>query len=197
MDLNLGGMDLNLMFKRIMRAALLDREFYKEAEADTSLNQEALIIVVIVSVASAIGSFIVGLFAGRPGAAFLALIVNAAIGVGNYYLWAYVTHYIGTNLFDGDADPGELLRVLGYASGPRLLGLLIFIPCIGPVIALAGAIWSLVTGFYGVREALDLETLETLITVFLGWLAVLLITSLVNRIFGFGNARQALQSLRF
>jgi hypothetical protein len=189
-------MDLNLIFKRVMRAALLDEQFYKEVEADPSLNQEALMIVVAVSVISGIGSFFSGLVAGRPGAAFLALIVTSAIGVGNYYVWAYVTHFIGTNLFDGDADPGELLRVLGYASAPLLLGLLGFIPCIGWLIALAGAIWALVAGFYGVREALDLDTVETLITVFLGWLAVLIISGIVNRIFGFAGARQAISSFR-
>lgn len=189
-------MDLNLMFKRIMRAALLDKEFYKEVEADTSLNQEALMIVVAVSVIAGIGSFFAVLIAGTPLKAFLALIVNSAIGVANYYIWAYVTHYIGTNLFSGDADPGELLRVLGYASAPRLLGLLGFIPCIGWLFALGGAIWALVAAFYGVREALDLDTTETLITVFLGWLVVLIINSIVNRIFGFAGARDALNALR-
>ncbi len=187
---------MELLFKRIMRAALLDREFYKEVEADPSLNQEALLIVVAVSVISGIGSFIAGLIAGQPGAAFLSLFVTSAIGIANYYIWAYVTHFIGTNLFDGDADPGELLRVLGYASAPRLLGLLGFIPCIGWLIALVGAIWALVAGFYGVREALDLDTTETLITVGLGWLAVVIITSVVNRIFGFSGAREALRSFR-
>ena len=189
-------MDLNLIFKRIMRAALLDKEFYKEVEADTSLNQEALMIVVAVSVISGVGSFFAGLIAGKPGAAFLALIVTSAIGVGNYYVWSYVTHYIGTNLFAGDADPGELLRVLGYASAPQLLGLLAFIPCIGWLIALAGAIWALVAGFVGVREALDLDTTETLITVFLGWLAVIIITSIVNRIFGIAGLGQAMSAFR-
>lgn len=187
---------MELLFKRIMRAALLDREFYKEVEADSSLNQEALMIVVAVSVISGIGSFFAGLIAGKPGAAFLALFVNSAIGIANYYVWAYVTHFIGTNLFDGDADPGELLRVLGYASAPRLLGLLGFIPCIGWLIAIAGAIWALVAGFYGVREALDLDTTETLITVGLGWLAVVIISSVVNRIFGFAGAREALNAFR-
>jgi len=189
-------MDLNLLFKRVMRAALLDEEFYKEAEADTTLNQEALMIVIAVSIISGIGAFFAGLIAGRPGAAFLALIVNSGIGVANYYVWAYVTHFIGTNMFDGDADPGELLRVLGYASAPRLLGLLGFIPCIGWLIAFAGAIWALVAGFYGVREALDLDTTETLITVFLGWLAVVIITAIVNSIFGFAGLRQSLGSFR-
>jgi hypothetical protein len=185
-------MDLNLIIKRVMRAALLDKEFYKEVEADPSLNQEALMIVVVISVASGIGSFFAGLIAGKPIAAFFALIVTSAIGVANYYIWAYLTHYIGTNLFDGDADVGELLRVLGYASAPLLLGLLGFIPCIGGLIALVGAIWALVAGFFGVREALDLDTTETLITVFLGWLAFMFISWIINRLFGFASLRQTL-----
>jgi hypothetical protein len=175
---------MNVLFNRIMRAAMLDKDFYKEVESDTSLTQEALMIVVAVSVISGIGSFLGLLFVGKPGAAFLALIVNSALGVANYYIWSYVTHFIGTNMFAGDATPDELLRVLGYASAPRLLGVLGFIPCIGWLAALVGAIWALVAGFYGVREALDLDTTETLITVFLGWLAVLIISLLVNSVFG-------------
>jgi hypothetical protein len=176
------------MMKRIMRAIMLDREFYKEAEADTSLNQEALTIVIIVSVIAAIGTFVSSLMAQNFGRAILAFVVSAGIGVANYYIWSYVTHFIGTNMFKGDADPGELLRVLGYASAPRLLGLLGFIPCIGWLVSLAGGIWALVAGFIGVQEALDLDTTETLVTVVLGWLAILIITAVVTSIFGLGAA---------
>jgi len=122
---------MNETIKRIMRAIMLDREFYKEAEADTSLNQEALLIVIAVSVIGGIGSFLSSLIAENFVRAIIALLVTSGLGVANYYIWAYVTHFIGTNMFKGDADPGELLRVLGYASAPRLLALLGFIPCIG------------------------------------------------------------------
>ena len=179
---------MDTMFKRIMRAAMLDREFFKEAEADTSLNQEALTIVIIVSVIGGIGSFISSLMAENFGRAILALLVTSGLGVANYYIWAYVTHFIGTNMFKGDADPGELLRVLGYASGPRLLALLGFIPCIGWLISFAGGIWALVAAFFGVREALDLDTTETLVTVVLGWLAILIITAIVTSVVGIGTA---------
>jgi hypothetical protein len=177
---------MDKLFNRVMRAALLDKEFFKEAEADTSLNQEALLVVILVSVAGGIGAFINGLMNQGFGAALLGLIVASVIGVVNYYIWAYVTHFIGTNLFKGEADPGELLRVLGYASGPRLLSVLGFIPCIGGLISLAGGIWALVAGFFGVREALDLDTTETLVTVVLGWLVILIISAIISGIFGVG-----------
>ena len=179
---------MNQMIKRITRAIMLDREFYKEAEADTSLNQEALTIVIIVSVIGGIGAFISSLMAQSFGRAIVALLVTSGLGVANYYIWAYVTHFIGTNMFKGDADPGELLRVLGYASAPRLLALLGFIPCVGWLISLAGGIWALVAGFFGVQEALDLDTTETLVTVVLGWLAILIITAIVTSLIGVGSA---------
>mgnify|MGYP006305623801 CR=1 FL=1 len=160
---------MGTMINRVIRAATLDVEFFKEAEANTSLTQEALVVVILVSVAGSIGSFIGGIISGGFGSALLALIVALITGVVTYYIWAYVTYFLGTQLFDAAADPGALLRVLGYASGPRVLSILSFIPCIGWLAALAGGIWALIAGFIGVREALDLDTTKTLITVVIGW----------------------------
>jgi hypothetical protein len=177
---------MDTMFNRILRAAQLDREFYKEAEADTSLNQEALTIVIIVSVIAGLGTFISALTSKSFGAAVLGLVVTTIIGVANYYIWAYVTHFIGTNLFQGEAEPGELLRVLGYASGPRMLSFFGFIPCLGAILSFAGAIWALVAGFFGVQEALDLDTTETLVTVVLGWLVIFIISAVITGVLGIG-----------
>jgi len=174
------------MINRVIRAAMLDNEFFKTAEADTSLTQEALIVVILVSLAGSIGSFIGGLISGSIGSAFVALIVALITGVATYYIWAYVTYFVGTKLFNATADAGELLRVLGYASGPRALSILSFIPCVGWLVALAGGIWSLVAGFIGVREALDLDTTKTLITVVIGWVIVLIITAVITAVLGVG-----------
>ncbi|MBN1887496.1 MAG: YIP1 family protein, partial [Thermoflexales bacterium] len=150
-------MDFNAMLNRVIRAVKLEAAFYNEAEADTSLNQEALMVVVIVSVLSAIGSFLANLITGNMTAAIFGLIWGVIWGVVGYYLWAYLTHFIGTKLFGGTADVGELLRTLGYASAPQALGVLAFIPCVGALPALAGAIWALVAGVVAVREALDFD----------------------------------------
>jgi hypothetical protein len=177
---------MNILVNRVMRAALLDKEFYKEVEVDTSLNQEALMVVIIVSIAGGIGSFFGKLFGGEIGVAIQALIISAVVGVANYYIWAYVTHFIGTNMFKGEAEPDELLRVLGYASGPRILSLLFFIPCLGGILNFGGSIWALVAGFFGVQEALDLDTTETLVTVVLGWVAIFIINAILTNLLGFG-----------
>ncbi len=181
-------MDFTAMFNRMIRAAKLDVPFYNEVEADTSLNQEALMVVILVSIAAGIGSFLQGLFAGRIGDAIIGLVLGVVAGVVGYYIWAYITYFVGTNLFKGTANVGELLRTLGYASSPKLLGILVFIPCVGPLAALAGAIWSLVAGVVAVREALDFDTGKAIITVIIGWVIILLISLAIALVLGVGAA---------
>jgi hypothetical protein len=51
---------------------------------------------------------------------------------------------------------------------------------------LIGAIWALVAGFIAVREALDLDTGKTLITVLIGWAIIFAITVLIGAVLGVG-----------
>ena len=181
-------MDFAVMINRLVRAARLDVDFYEEVEADTSLTQEALIVVVLVSIAGGIGSFLAGIFSGSIRSALLGLILSVVLGVISYYIWAYVTYFVGTELFEGTADVGELLRTLGYASGPRVLSILTFIPCLGPLAGLVGAIWALVAGVVAVRQALDFDTTKAILTVVIGWLAVFIVAILVSVVLGAGAA---------
>lgn len=180
-------MDFNAMLNRVLRAARLDVALYNEVEADTRLNQEALIVVIIVSALSGIGSFLGALFtetsilSGILGLAWVII-----WGIIGYYIWAYLTWWLGTNLFKGTAEPGELLRTLGYASGPRALGVLSFIPCVGPLLALVGAVWALVCGVVAVREALDLDTGNAIVTVVVGWIVIMVVGFLVAAVLGVG-----------
>ncbi len=176
-------MDFNAMINRVVRAAMLDVALYEDVEKDARLTQEALIVVIIVSVASGLGAFLAGL-GTSIGAAIGGLIFGVIIGVLGYYIWAYVTYWVGTSVFKGTADVGELLRTLGYASGPRVLGILAFIPCVGELAGLIGGIWALVTGVVAVRQALDFDTGKAILTVIIGWVIVLVISILLGGALG-------------
>jgi hypothetical protein len=170
-------MDFNTMLSRAIRAAKLDVSLYQEVEHDTSLNQEALMVVIITSVLAGIGALIGGIFTGF-GAAIIAVVFTVFWGIAGYYIWAYLTWFIGTRLFKGTAEPGELLRALGYATAPRALGVFSFIPCVGAIISMLAGIWSLVAGVVAVREALNFDTGNAIITVVIGW-AVVFVVGLV------------------
>ncbi len=68
----------------------------------------------------------------------------------------------------------------------RALGVLAVIPCVGGIAALIGAIWSLVTGVFAVREALDTTTGNAVITVLIGWAVLFIVSLVVGGILGAG-----------
>jgi hypothetical protein len=55
------------------------------------------------------------------------------------------------------------------------------------LVSLVGGIWALVAGFIGSREALDLDTTKTLITVAIGWVIVTVIGIVILSILGVGG----------
>ena len=184
-------MDFNLMFGRALRAARLDVTLYNEVEADASLNREALYVVIIVSVLSGIGSFLSLLFSGSIIGALLSLIVGIAFGILAYYLFCYVAHWVGTSMFKGQGDVGEVLRTVGYASGVRAIGLLAFIPCIGWIIGLAGLVWWIAASVIALREALDIDTGNAIVTAVIGGVIVVVIYGAIAAmmaLLGFGAA---------
>jgi hypothetical protein len=176
------------LFGRMKRAVMLDASLYEEVEHDSSLNQEALMIVVAAAIASGIGALIGGLIGGQGGKALLSALVTVVVAVVNYYVWSYVTLWVGTNLFEGTADAGEMLRTLGYAHTPQLIGLLSFIPCVGWVLALAGMVLSLIAAVIAIRQALDFDTGKAVITAIIGWVVIVIINVIIGMVMGVGAA---------
>lgn len=159
---------------KMIRAAMLDASVYEELERDTNATNQAFLVVFVVSFISALGSAIANI--ARPGQAITLLIGATVAAIIGWVIWSFVTYWVGTSLFGGTATPGELLRTIGFAYTPNILGFFVFIPCLGPLIALAGSIWSLVAGVVAVRQALDFDLGKAVITVIIGWVAVVILT---------------------
>lgn len=166
------------MIDRIMGVFRLDADTFSQIEHDESATSQAALIVLAVGLLGAIGGAIGALIGdGNAILTFILQLIGAFIG---WALWAAVTYFVGTNFFQGKADIGEMLRVTGFAQAPQLLSLLSFIPCIGGLIALAGWIWSLAAMVVGIREGLDIDTTQALVTGFIGWVLVVIIKVVVG-----------------
>lgn len=77
---------------------------------------------------------------------------------------------------------GEMLRVIGFAQAPRLLSVFSFIPCLGAILSLAGAIWALVATFIGIRQGLDIDNGKTLLTIIISFIIVFFVNFLIGSI---------------
>lgn len=159
------------MTERMVGAAKLDVDVYEEVEHDDSATGQAAGVVAMVAVAQAIGGIEGGITTMVGG------ILVAFIGWG---LWAGITYLIGDKLLGGTATWGELLRTLGFAQSPGLLAVLAILPLVGGLVSLAVGIWILVAGFIGLRQALDIGNLKTLVTAVLGWLALVIPMALLS-----------------
>lgn len=158
------------MIDRIVRAIRLDWTVFREIAADPKAMSEATIIVVIVTFLSALGG---GAAADNFFIGFLVTwLVDILVG---WIGWAIITYLVGRLLFKGQSDIPEMMRVLGYANAPILLGLFRFIPCVGWLIALAGWILSLIAGVIAVREAMEFDTSNAIVTVVVSWVIQLII----------------------
>lgn len=152
--------------ERMMGAARLDTATYEEVEHDSSATGQAAVVVAIVAVASAIGAI------GSEGAGPIGALIGAFIG---WLVWSGITYLIGDKLLGGTASWGELLRTLGFAQAPGVLYVLGIVPILGGLVRFAVAIWILVAGVIAIRQALDFSTGKAILTVVLGWLAMMVL----------------------
>jgi hypothetical protein len=174
------------MVDRILRAVRLDWTVFREIAEDRDAMREAVIIVVVVAILSAIGGAGV-MLVGQEGMGravlgfFTGLVTSILIG---WIGWAILTYFVGTLLFKGRTDIPEMMRVLGYANAPNLLQVFSFIPCVGWLIALAGSILALIAGVLAIREAMEFDTGKAIITVLISWGISLVISVLIGSIVG-------------
>lgn len=177
-------MDFNRILNGMIRAARLDVSFYEEVEQDTSYTQDALIVVILAAVAGALGALLGQLLRGHIGAAIGMFFLQGVLAVAGYYLWVFVAQFVGTRLFKGTGDFGEVQRAFGFAYAPQVLNLLSFIPCLNVVIGIVAWIWSIATGFVAIRQSLDQDNTNAALTVIVSAVIVFIITFLISLFVG-------------
>ncbi len=175
------------MLERILRVFKLDRTVFAEVEHDESATSQAAIVVAIVAALSVIGTIIqmlTSLVGGNDldfGGLLMSIIATLVVTFINWAIWSGVTHLVGTKLFKGEATIGEMLRVIGFAQAPQMLGI---IPCIGGMI---GGIWSLIAGYFAIKEGLDLDNTGTIVSILVGWLVTVVVRAVVFSVLGIGG----------
>lgn len=195
------------MIQRIIGVLKLDRNTFAEIEQDETATTQAAIVVALVAILAGIGAAIGAVMLNRtvpglmeglsetmpegfdfsmipqmsPIGAFINALLGAFLG---WLVWSALTYFIGTKLFNAQATMGEMLRVIGFAQAPRMIGVLGFIPCLGAIFSIAAFVWTLVASFIGIREGLDLDTGKTAVTIILSFIGALVVSFLVGLVLG-------------
>ena len=173
----------SLLVNRMVRAAKLDVQLYEEVEADPTANTQALMVVLIASLASSIGSAInIRIIEGSVDLLWMIIIMGVPFLLG-WLAWAVLAFLLGTTIFRGpntSATIGELLRTIGFAHFPMVLGFFKFTPILGGGIDFVGYVWFLIAGVIAVRQALDFSTIQAIATCVVGLALFLLVSLLIS-----------------
>lgn len=171
---------MNSFQNRIIRAARLDVSLYEEVEADKTAMKQAVGVVVLSSLAAGIGTI--------ESVGFAGILMGTVVSLIGWYVWAYLTYFIGTRLLPEPqtrADHGELLRTIGFSSSPGLIRILGLVPGLIDIVFLVAGIWQLVAMVIAVRQALDYKsTLRAVGVCLIGWIAQWIIFGLLRSLIG-------------
>lgn len=176
-----------MLTDRIVGAFTFRREVYAEVERDSSFTSTAWLLVLAVSFLNQLGSH-----ASRN---LLSWILGAIVGtvfvVIGFALGALVISWVGKAVFNAEVTFDELVRTLGLAYVWNVVGFIGvvagIIPALGcllaPVLIIAG-LMGLVAWLVAAKEALDLEWLQVIITVVIGWVVLLVINLIAGAVIG-------------
>jgi hypothetical protein len=172
-----------MLIERITGAFTFRKGVYAEVEKDTAFTTTAWILVVVVAFLNQLGSRATA----NVGHWLLGAIMGTVFAVIGFAVGALIVNLVGRTVFSADVTFEELVRTLGLAYVWQAIGVLgvvtafsTALSCVlGPVMIIA-AILMVIAWFIATKEALDLEWVQTIVTVILGWLALVVITAIAG-----------------
>jgi hypothetical protein len=180
--------------ERIIGAFTFRKGVYAEVEKDTNFTTTAWILVAVVAFLNQLGSQV----GSGAGGWLVGSILGTVFAVIGFAVGALIINFIGRTVYNADVTFQELVRTLGLAYVWNVVGVLGILAALSPglgcllaPVMLAAFVLMAISWFRAAREALDLETGQTVITVILGWLAVVavgIVAGLVLAALGLGAA---------
>jgi hypothetical protein len=162
-----------MLRERIIAALSFRREVYAEVEKDTTFTTTAWVLVVVVAFLNNLGTNAsANLFGWLRNT-----ISQTIVAIIGFALAALVMSWIGRTLFKADVTFEELVRTLGLAYVWNVVGIIGVVAVVSTTLSclltpalVAGWIMLVISWFVAAREALDLDTVNTIVTVVLGWI---------------------------
>jgi Yip1 domain len=163
---------------RLLGAVRLNPGTYEDVEADVGATGQAIAVIVLSSVAAAVGlagvaTLDVSFFIIQMTGAFVAWLV-----------WSTLIYLIGVHLLPGPetrSNVGEVLRTTGFAAAPGLFRAFGALPIIGAPLFVASSLWMLAAMFVAIRQALDYRHVTRALAVcVIGWGLSLLFVAIIG-----------------
>lgn len=166
------------MLERMLGVVRLSVDTFEDVEKDGSATVQALIVVIIVSIASGVGQMLSG-----DADIVEALVLGVIRSIVSWVIWALMALLVGTTILktaQTEADWGQIARGTGFAQTPGVLNILRFIPVVGWVIFIVASIWQFAAMVIAVRQSLDYtSTLRAFFVILIAFIPVVIINAIL------------------
>lgn len=166
------------LIDRMIGVATLREPVFRDIEHDTDATPQALVVVLIATIAAAIG----GANEGQGG-----IFAQAIAAIVGWIVFSLAAFYVGSRLFataQTEVTLGQVLRLVGFAQTPKILSILGFIPVLGWLIGAVAWIWFLVVAVYALKEAFDFQMDRAVMTAVVSLILVFVVTLVIGLILG-------------
>jgi hypothetical protein len=164
--------------QRAIGVARLEVPVFEDIEADRRATSQALLVVLLSSMAGGIGLTSSVLHAPVLHRVMLALLL--------WVFWASATYIVGVYLMPEPqtrTNVGELLRTIGFAASPGILRVFGVIPALGSVIYGLSTAWMFVAMVIAIRQALDYKsTSRAIVVCLITWTIALFLATMAGAI---------------
>lgn len=152
-----------MLFHRMLRAIMLDQKLYDELRGDPIALAQAITVVLLASVAAALGAGLDGIVGGdRTFASGIGR--GLTLMPGLWFIQAGAAYFVGSFTAD-TGKAGEralqsrhLVVSIGYSASPGVFLFFLFLPGAGPVVgALVFVVWMLVATLVAVKSVLGVS----------------------------------------
>jgi len=177
--------DLNLkrMISRMLKAARLDGNTFRELRDDSSATVQSVSLVAIIGLCYGAGLGFFGFFVA--GISILDIFTIVLIGLFSAlilaFVWSGTTFLIVTKLFRRTIGYGGLARPFFFSWAPGLLFTLMSspIPVISEIIRAAGTAWIGVASVFAVKHAAGFSAQQSMLTFIIGVLILSFILTFI------------------
>ena len=168
--------DSRSLVDRMIGVTTLKHPYYRDIEADRDATGQALAVVALAAVAAGIGAI------GSDQAGIVWKVIMAVVG---WVVFSVVAFFVGS-LLTNPRHPvslGQVMRLVGFAQAPKLIGALAFIPLFGWIFGLAAAVWFLVVAIHALQEAFDVDMAKAALVGIVSLLVVGVVNFVVGTVF--------------
>ena len=161
---------------RMIGVTTLKHPYYRDIEADRDATGQALAVVALAAVAAGIGAI------GSDQSGIVWKVIMAVVG---WIVFSVVAFLVGS-LLTNPRQPvslGQVMRLVGFAQAPKLIGALGFIPLFGWIFGLVAAVWFLVVAIHALQEAFDVDMAKAALVGIVSLLVVGVVNFVVGTVF--------------